>query len=308
MNPGVTVNLFHSPCSTRTRDGKRKWTDTLQNCDRQPFTSPTGPTLTIHSEPVEVFNLFFTDELMSDIVHHTNLYAAQTMDDHQAEKWVPVTVEDLRAYLGFCVLMGIVRLPALDDCWRTDPYLHYDPIASRITRDRFRDIRRYLHFVDNDSLPSPGTPGSDRLAKIRPLFNYVNGQCLKVYNPSRDVSVDEAMVKFQGRSSLKQYIPMKPVKRGIKVWVLADVNGNMQVYTGRENSVEKGLGSRVVKDLTRPLQHKFHYVYCDNFFTSVQLLEDLEEVGLYTCGTARSDRTGFPPDLKKIKLDNRYIG
>ena len=117
------------------------------------------------------------------------------------------------------------------------------------------------------------------------------------------------MVKFQGRSALKQYnIPMKPIKRGIKVWVLADTNGyfcNMQVYKGRENSTEKGLGSRVVKELTAPLQHKFHHVYFDNFFTSVQLLEDLEEVGLYACGTARSDRSGFPPSLKKVKLDDR---
>ena len=132
---------------------------------------------------------------------------------------------------------------------------------------------------------------------------------MKLYQPQRDVSIDEAMVRFHGRSSLKQYLPLKTVKRGIHVWVLADTNGyfwNMQVYTGRENSSEKGLGARVVKDLTSPLQQKFHHIYCDNFFTSVQLFEDLERVGLYACGTARSDRTGFPPQLKKIKLTSRY--
>ena len=206
---------------------------------------------------------------MEDIVHQTNLYAQQTMEESQYEKWVDVTVEELKAYLGFCILMGIVKLPSIDDYWKKDPFLHYDPIASRITRDRFRDIRRYLHFVDNKTLPPPGTPGSDRLAKIRPFFNTINEQCMKLYQPQRDVSIDEATVKFQGRSSLKQYLPMKPVKRGIKVWVLADTNGyfwNMQVYTGRETSTEKGLGARVVKDLTVPLHHKFHHIYCDNFF------------------------------------------
>ena len=205
--------------------------------------------------------------------------------------------------------MGIVKLPSIDDYWKTDPYLHYDPIASRITHDRFRDIRRYLHLVDNETLPPPGTPASDRLAKVRPFLDAINERCKTVYQPQRDVSVDEAMVKFQGRSSLKQYLPLKPVKRGIKVWVLADTNGyfyNMQVYTGREKSSEKGLGARVVKDLTLPLQHKFHHIYCDNFFTSVQLFEDLEKVGIYACGTARSDRTGFPPQLKNIKLTTRY--
>ena len=124
------------------------------------------------------------------------LCTTQTCTQHK--QWMTTRLRSwsLRAYLGFRVLMGIVRLPALDDYWRTDLYLHYDPIASRITCDRFHDIRRYLHFADNDSLPSPGTLGSDRLAKIRPLFNYVNGHCLKVYNPSRDVSVDEAMLKY----------------------------------------------------------------------------------------------------------------
>ena len=93
------------------------------------------------------------------------------------------------------------------------------------------------------------------------------------------------------------------------MWVLADsTNGyfwNMQVYTGKEKSSEKGLGARVVKHLTEPLREKYHHIYFDNFFTSVELLEDLEEVGLYSCGTARSDRKGFPSELKKIKLSER---
>ena len=95
---------------------------------------------------------------------------------------------------------------------------------------------------------------------------------------------------------------MKPVKRGIKVWVLADVNGyfcNMQVYTGRESSAKRGLSSRVVSSTSS--------IMCTATI-SLQLLEYLEEVGLYACGTARSNRTGFPSGPKKMKLDNRYIG
>jgi len=30
-------------------------------------------------------------------------------------------------------------------------------------------------------------------------------------------SIDESMVKFKGRSVLKQYSPLKPMKRGVKV-------------------------------------------------------------------------------------------
>lgn len=79
----------------------------------------------------------------------------------------------------------------------------------------------------------------------------------------------------------------------------------MQVYTGKDNTAEKGLGTRVVKNLTTPLRGKYHNVYFDNFFSSVQLLEDLEKDGLYACGIVRSDRKGFPPPLKKVKLSKR---
>ena len=32
-----------------------------------------------------------------------------------------------------------------------------------------------------------------------------------VYEPGRDISIDEAMIPFKGRSTLKQYMPLKPV-------------------------------------------------------------------------------------------------
>ena len=112
------------------------------------------------------------------------------------------------------------------------------------------------------------------------------------------------MIKFQGRSSLKL---MKPIKRGIKVWVLADSHtgyfSKFQVYTGKGDSPDRG--ARVVKSLAEPLKQKFHHVYFDNFFISEQLLADLEKDGIYACGTARKDRRGFPDALKQVKFKER---
>ena len=53
-------------------------------------------------------------------------------------------------------------------------------------------------------------------------------------------------------------------------------------------------------------QNIYHHVYMDNYFKSFKLLEDLEEDGIYACGTARKDRKGFPVDLKNPGLKNRY--
>lgn len=128
---------------------------------------------------------------------------------------------------------------------------------------------------------------------------------LSIYTPNRDLSVDEAMIPFKGRSTLKQYMPQKPVKRGIKVWALADaINGFVsmfQVYTGKQgNTVQKGLGANVVTTLTKPYVNTFRHVYFDNFFTIVDLLLDLYQSGLYGCGTVRTNRKGFPQQLKPI--------
>ena len=53
----------------------------------------------------------------------------------------------------------------------TRPLINYSffPIADRITRDRFEEITRYLHFVDNDSLPR-GEEGYSRLQKVDPVI------------------------------------------------------------------------------------------------------------------------------------------
>ena len=80
------------------------------------------------------------------------------------------------------------------------------------------------------------------------------------------MSVDEAMILFKGRSTLKQYMSLKPVKRGINVWAMSDaLNGyvsEFEVYTGkRVNAVEKNVGANVVKTLTKPYTNTYGHIY-----------------------------------------------
>ena len=228
--------------------------------------------------------------------------------------WVELGIPELKAYLGFSILMGIVRLPALDDYWKIDPFMHFPPIAQRISRQRFRDISRYLHFVDNTLLAIRGQPGYDKLGKVRPVIDHCSRVFLSSYKPHCECAADEAMIGCQSRTSLKQYMPLKPVKRGIKVWVRADSHNGyfsqFEIYQGKGSNTtpELGLGGSVVKTLTRPLVGKFHHVFMDNFFTSPALFNDLLQDGIYACGTVRSNRKGFPHDLKgKRTLKKRYV-
>ncbi len=62
--------------------------------------------------------------------------------------------------------------------------------------------------------------------------------------PGKELAADEAMIKFQGRSSLKQYMPKKPIKRGMKVWVLGDSSNGyfcrLDIYTGKKIKLKMG--------------------------------------------------------------------
>ena len=108
------------------------------------------------------------------------------------------------------------------------------------------------------------------------------------------------MIAFKGQLAMKQYLPLKPVRRGIKVWMCADAsNGfvcNMQVYTGKKDGggTEHRLGYRVVRDLTPPFLNKNHHVFADNFLTSIPLACDLLRDNTYFCGTVHFNRRGFP--------------
>eukprot|EP00745_Piridium_sociabile_P024139 TRINITY_DN37977_c0_g1_i4.p1 TRINITY_DN37977_c0_g1~~TRINITY_DN37977_c0_g1_i4.p1 ORF type:complete len:171 (+),score=28.16 TRINITY_DN37977_c0_g1_i4:68-580(+) len=106
----------------------------------------------------------------------------------------------------------------------------------------------------------------------------------------------------------------KPVKFGIKLWVLADAKTaycyNMEVYTGKHGQqVNKllGLSARVVIGLTKPVHNCGHIVFTDNFYTSPVLAKYLLSKGTYLCGTMRPNRIGYPRDLIRTKAEVRRL-
>jgi len=156
--------------------------------------------------------------------------------------------------------------------------------------------------VDNSAILPRDDPNFDRLWKVRPIIDRISDRFLHSYNPHMEDAVDEAMIPFKGQSSLKQYMPKKPVKRGFKVWVRVDsLNGyicEFMVYVGKEGGrTEVGLGQKVVERLTRVVVGGHYHIYFDNFFTDVEL-EHLLADGIYSCGTIRSNRKNIPDNLR----------
>jgi len=111
-------------------------------------------------------------------------------------------------------------------------------VAKIMPVKRFLKILRLLHLNDNSQMPSRNSLEFDKLYKIRPMITQLKNIYQSVYRPSRYLAVDESMVAYKGRSTIKQYMPMKPIKRGFKIWALADSYSdflmNLDIYTGKK--------------------------------------------------------------------------
>ena len=142
-----------------------------------------------------------------------------------------------------------------------------------MSRDRFLLVLKFLHLTNNDHQVQRGQPGHDKLFKIRKFMVALIKRFQQVYRPAKEISIDESMISYKGRLSFLQYMPKKPVKWGMKAWVLADArNGytwNRNLYAGKENNASSdSLATRVVLKLVQGLENMGHHIYFDNFYTS----------------------------------------
>ena len=123
------------------------------------------------------------------------------------------------------------------------------------------------------------------------------------YNPCRQQTVDEAMIAYKGRLSYVQYLPAKPIKCGIKLWMRCDSESaylhEYEVYLGRQQNSVHGLAHDVVTKLCQSIAGHNHHLYCDNYFTSVPLFKELLQMKIYATGTVRPNKRGLPPEVKR---------
>ena len=88
--------------------------------------------------PADCFDLFlgtYYDELLVQ----TNLYAEQQrVAKGDTSPWSPISKEELLAFIGLNIAMGIISLPSLDDYWSTD-IIRSHPSCQGIGFVRFYD-------------------------------------------------------------------------------------------------------------------------------------------------------------------------
>ena len=278
--------------------------------DKIPYNEVPGPSRqAMNTEGVsDHFRLFIPDATIHNWVTETNRHACVCEQKKTSKtKWVEVCFEEMLAFLGMVIAMDLVSLPPVADFFSTNPILSHPWFPSIMSRNRFQQINRYFHIANSDQYPN------DKLAKVRPFIELLLEKFKNYWTPHQEISIDEQMIGTWCRIGFIQYMPKKPLRFGVKNWVLSDsvmpYICNFQIYTGNEDgTAERGLAHRVVMDLMEPHLYKGHKLFTDNFYSSPTLFKDLYKKGTLACGTVRQDRFGMPKELATRNTGNYVRG
>lgn len=256
----------------------------------------------IGKSPLELFELFFDQEMFQHLVTQFELYARRDTN----KQTFSTTVVEIRQFIGLILLSGYHRLPKERDYWSTSSDLGCSLMTKTMSRNRFHELKRYCHLADNNAL------GNSKLSKVQPIYDKLNTAFMQFGVFHDKLSIDESMVPYYGHHSAKMFIRGKPVRFGYKLWMLCSYDGypyKAVIYAGKvDRPVEMTLGEHVVTEfaklLTSPSNHKLFF---DNFFSSYDLFVKLREMGIRATGTTREGRFGDAPftDKKKFKKTTR---
>ncbi|KAL3245293.1 hypothetical protein MRX96_047031 [Rhipicephalus microplus] len=231
--------------------------------------------------------------MVDTLCYQSNLYSTQ-----KNGTCANITKEKMRKYLPILVISGTVRVPHFLMFWQCGT--RFEPVADLMSRNRFEAIHQCLHMNDNCQAKPRDAECHHRHFKVRPLVKQLKKN-MKAVAPEERQSADEQIILFKGRSPLKQYMKSKPHKSGYKVFTRAGVCGIMHdfiIYEGKGTAHDNGFGIsgdiviNLVKDLPELRNHK---LFCDNWFSSLHLVDELKRKGFLSVGTVRVDRTEKRP-------------
>lgn len=286
----------------------------ISNDQRNRFDGTPGPnhTLLPGSSEIDYFKLLLNDEMIDEIRQNTNKYAefVAVKKKKSDGDWRPIEDNyEMWAFISILLIMSLVRMSQLRDYWSSNEILGHEMIKKIMPRNRFFKLLQYFHVSDKEKELGRDHPDFNIFQKLEPLNEKLKINYRKSFHPYKEMAVDEALIKYKGRLGIVQYMPLKPAKRGIKVWMLCTSYlgyvYNFNIYGGKNDAVERtknGLGYDVVMNLIQTLNEKQHTLYFDRFFTSVKLLRDLLKKEIYACGTVLKNRKQLPEGVKNLQL------
>ena len=113
--------------------------------------------------------------------------------------WEDLIKPVLLAWLGITIYMEIKVLPQTRSYWDNHAFFGCPLIRAIMKRDRFEQILRNIHLVDNETIVTDNkSPEYDKLAKVKWHFEDFVMVSQSIYNCERHFIVDEIMIVYFG--------------------------------------------------------------------------------------------------------------
>jgi hypothetical protein len=196
------------------------------------------PEYVVH--PIHYFELFWSLDVWNTLVDNTNTYAqyrqargAHGNADQKARWWKAVTLYEMRIFIALLIYIGIVGTSNIASFWGKCGLTIHKPMEF-MTYYRYQQIMRYFHI----SPLIPTTPWTQTTTqtqttirtqtttpwyiKLEPLASLLRTKFQAYVILGQNVSFDEMMVPFSGRSRHTLKMKNKPISEGFKVWALCD--------------------------------------------------------------------------------------
>ena len=164
---------------------------------------PPPPPIDPELEPIDYFYSIFGKNSFQLLEEQSNLYSVQVNPNRP----IAVSEIEIRQFIGILIMTGVYSFPEQRFFWTGSTRV--ESIASTMNRDRFLQIKKYLHVVDNINRPVQNDPNYDRASKVRSLLNIVKENFIRIPKEEH-LNVDEQMIPFKGKSIMKQHMPNKP--------------------------------------------------------------------------------------------------
>lgn len=271
----------------RWDQGEYKFNESVQ-MDEEIFLSEEEKARILRKSPSELFELFVSEDFKQYII------------DATVENGYDLSMDQLNTFFGILVTTIINSRKHERDYWSERDIVRHEMISSVMSRNEYLAIKRFLKLSkESDKNPE------DRVWRVRSILNMFRKNLQQFGFFSSKLSIDESMIKFFGRSIIKQFMRNKPIRFGLKLWCVCSVSGflfDFDIYCGKGGESHKAmenlnLGSKVVMLMlhnllaTTPTSKLNEYHICfDNFFTSPDLVVHLKNLGLKATGTVRHNR------------------
>ena len=268
--------------------------------------------------PLEAFELFFTDNMITNITECTNKkidvfrdkYGEKLEADDKITHIKPTTPNEIRAFLGLMYMREAMKLNLRNI---HDVFYHKssnDSFRATMSRKRFSFFCVAIQFDDASSRQERWK--EDRFTAIRDIFEGFNHNCAKARVPSEYLAIDETLYPYRGSIKLRQYNPNKPAKYGLLYRSILDSTipytyftlpyagkpeaPNQYYVTGTDKYTEY-----FVESLKKQVDISGRNISMDRYFTSVSIAKYLLANKITLVGTMRSGRVGIPNEMKEIK-------